>query len=609
MAMKAAAILAVLMFAQTLRADEPSLQASVDKNPVGVGDQFTFTLTLAGSGSGKNLQLPDLGKFRIMSGPNQSTSMEFVNGVTSASVSYSYILQPREQGKFTIGAASIEAGGKTFKSAPFSIEVVKGQSRPQGQGTDDVSGQIGDNLFLRASVDRTRVLQGEQINVVFKLYHHRVEVTNFVPDKTLVLQGFWGEDETVDRARSHYTEVVRGKQYEVDVMRRMALFPTQSGTLEINPMSAQAVVRVRTQSNDPFESFFSSPFGRTVTVPIKSDPIQIKVDPLPGGAPDDFKGAVGQFAMSASLDKKTTQTNEPVTLKMTVSGTGNIKLLESPAADLPTDFEQYPPKITDNINRDGEKITGSKTFELLLMPRYPGLKVIKPVTFSYFDLARKEFVRLRSPQIELNVEQGAMPSGPVVVGSGREDVQLLSRDIRFIKVDVPAFMRAGERPYAAPTFLALLALPLAGLAGAFVYSRRRQAVMLDEVGYRERRAIKVARKGLRRAEYLLKEKHGPTAAPSTKQRARFYTEVSRALWSYLGDKMGIPQAEFSVEGAMAELEKRRVSAADRQALKSLLEFCDMARFAPTSLEVSSMQKAYDEASRLIIQVEHSMRSR
>lgn len=593
------------------QAEDSSFQASVDKNPVGQGDQFTlsFTLSNAGMGGGKNFQVSDLRKFLIMSGPNQSSSMQFVNGAVSSSVSYSYILQPREMGKFTIGPASIEVGGKVYKTSPITVEVVKGtpRSRQQANAPEDMQVQLGENLFLRATVDRTHVVQGEQVNLVFKLYT-RVSISNYAVQKNPGLTGFWGEDVESPKNIALATETVNGKQYRVGIIKRMALFPTQSGLLEISPMEVQTTVQVQSnRSLDPFDSFFRDPFGRSVNYAVKSEAVKIKVDPLPGGAPADFKGAVGQFAMSTLVDKKTTRTNEPISLKVTISGTGNVKLLESPAVDLPTDFEQYTPKVSDNISRSEGKISGSKTFEYLLIPRYPGLKVIKPVSFSYFDLAKHQYVKLHSPQLELNVEQGAAQSVPLAGGASREDVRLLSQDIRFIKVGEVTFSRLGETPYATGTFVFLVLLPLVGLAGAFVYARQRQAVIEDQVGYRNRRAIKVARKGLKQAEYLLKEKSGSKEVPSSKQRLRFYAEVSRALWKYLGDKLNIPQAEFSVDGAVSELADRTVNEELRRSLRTLLETCDMARFAPTSLEVAAMQRTYDEASRVIVEIERTLK--
>jgi hypothetical protein len=604
-------LLAMLLLTAPVAAQDPLFEANVDRNPVGVGEQFTlsFTLNNGGVGGGKNLQLPDLSRYHILAGPNQSSSMQFINGAVSSSVTYSYVLQPKEIGKFTIGSATIEAAGKILKSTPISVEVVKSATPAKRQPVqaEDATAQFGDKLFLRAAVDRTRVLQGEQVNLVFKLYT-MVDVVNFGGGKDPTFTGFWGEEVEIPKG-SQTREIVNGKRYTVAPIKRYALFPTQSGTLEISPMERQTIVRIQSpRSMDPFDAFFRDPFGRNVEYMVKSEGLKIRVDPLPSGAPEDFKGAVGQFAMSTSLDKKTTRTNEPISVKVAISGTGNIKLLEAPVVEFPPDFEQYTPKVSDNISRQGERISGSKTFEFLLLPRYPGLKVIKPITFSYFDLAKHEFIHLRSPQLEINVEQGAAVPGPLIAGSSREDVKLLSQDIRFIKIGVPSFGRQEERSYTSPLFLALLLLPLGGLAGAFVYARQREAAMRDQVGYRNRRAIRIAQKGLKQADYLLKEKGGSKGTPSTAQRTRFYSEVSRALWKYLGDKLNIPQAQFSVDKAVQQLSERSLDNALIQSVKTLIENCDMARFAPASMGLGAMTKTYEEAKRIIVELERALKS-
>lgn len=604
---------ALVVFVAGAAGQSVRFEASLDRPSVGLGEQFTYILTLEGQvmGGGKNLQLPDLAKFHIMSGPNQSTSMQIINGAVSSSVTYAYVLQPREMGTFTIGPASIEAGGAVVRSGSVTIEVVKGTPRQgrQQAAQGDVSEQLSDELFLRATVDRNRVMQGEQVNLVFKLYT-RVSVVNYAVSKNPAMTGFWSEDVELPKNITLTNETVNGKTYRVGILRRVALFPTQAGALEIGPMEVQTTVQLQSpRSNDPFEAFFRDPFGRNVSYTTVSTPVKITVDPLPGGAPSDFKGAVGQFAMSTAVDRKTTRTNEPVSLKVTLSGTGNIKLLEGPALEVPPDFEQYSPKVTESINRTQGRVSGSKTFEYLMIPRYPGLKVIKPVTISYFDLKKREYVRLRSPQIELNVEQGTASPPAAITGVNREDVRLLSQDIRFIKVHAYGLTQQGEHLYSDPVFLTLVLLPLVGVAGAWVYARQRQVVMLDQAGYRNRRAMKVAQKGLREAEYLLKERSAQKNEPAQNQRLRFYSEVSRALWKYLGDKLNIPQASFSVEGAIAALRERGAQEQLLADLRSVLETCDLARFAPTSMELAAMQKTYEDARRTIVDIERTLKAR
>lgn len=581
-------------------------KASVDRNPVGVGEEFTYTLELsnAGTGGGKNLKLPEMSKFRIVSGPSTMTNMQIVNGSMSSSVRYSYVLQAREIGKVTIGSSSIDAGGKTYNSNTIALEVTKSSPRPKQQagGKSDVSGQISENVFLRAQVSRTHAMQGEQINVVFKLYT-RLNLLGLSYSKNPTMTGFWGEDQEFSKEAT--TETVNGKQFRVQVLKKTALFPTQSGTLEISAMEVQTQVQVpRPRSNDPFAAFFDDPFGRTVNYTAQSEPLKVVVDPLPGSAPAEFKGAIGQFAMTTTTDKKTTRTNEPVSLKVTITGTGNVKLLEAPALELPPDFEQYSPKVSDNINRQGDRISGSKTFEYLLIPRYPGMKTIKPVSFVYFDLAKREYVHLRSPEIEVNVEQGTAPP-PTAAGMAREDVRVLSQDIRFIKAGSSAFVRQGEHLFNRGWFVALFLLPFAGVATAIVYTKNRRALLADVAGYRNRKAIGVARKRLKAAEKLLADL-SPKAGGLVASGPKFFAELAGAMWHYLGDKLGIPQAEFSVEGAVTALKARNVPEKLVESVRANLETCDMVRFAPTSIDRNAMQQAYDEARRIIVELERTL---
>lgn len=603
------AVLALVVVA-TAVAQDPTFEATVDKNPVAVDDRFTlsFVLSNAGVRGGQNLRLPNLDRFHILSGPSTSSSVQIVNGAFSSTMTYSYVLQPKDPGKFTIGAATIEAGGKTLSTAPLTIEVVKGTGRPKAQQpgvSGDVADQLSENLFLRASVDRARVMQGEQINLVYKIYM-RVPVQNYNITKTPSMTGFWSEDIESPKQVEITNETVNGVPFRVGVIRRMALFPTQSGTLEIGPMEITTLVTVRDRrAMDPFDAFFSDPFGRQIEYVLKSDPIRIKAEPLPDGAPASFKGAVGRFTMSAKVDREAIKTNEPLSFKVTITGTGNIKVLESPAVGFPADFEQYPPKVTDNINRRDSKISGSKTFEYVLIPRYPGTKVIQPVEFSYYDLGKNGYVTLRSPEMRITVEQGPAGAAPFI-SSSKTEVQLLSQDIRFIKIVNPKFSKRGEFLYNSGVFAAIVVLPLIALAGAFLVAQQRRENLRDIAGYRNKRALKVARRGLKNAEEILK--HIKTGVQSgSEAKVRFYSEVSHAMWKYLGDKLNIQQADQSIEAVLNTFAQRSVNGEVATSLRTLLEECEMARFAPTSLTVEGMEQTYHQASKIIVDLERTLR--
>ena len=604
MAMVRVVALLLLLGASLALAQDASFVAEVNKNPVAVGEQFgvTFTLQSSSAGGGKNFTPPDLKAFQILSGPNQSTSMQFINGSVSSSVAYSYILQARDVGTFVIPSASIESGGKVLRTQPATMQVTKGAPGTKKQdpaGPRDLSAQIADNLFLKAVVDKNRVVQGEQITLTSRVYT-RVRVQNYGIKKAPIYTGFWSED--IDsKSIPPSIETIDGKQFTVEVIGQVALFPTQSGNLQITPMELQAAVQVQDRKFfDPFGSIFADPFGRTVNYTVKSQPVKITVDPLPPGAPQSFKGAVGRFSITAKVDRENVVANEPVAFKVTISGTGNIKLLESPTVDFPTDFEQFPPKVSDKMSLQNGLLSGSKTFEYLVIPRYPGSKTINPVLFSYYDLDKRAYVNLSSAAMQISVGQGTgSAASSLTTSAQREGVQLLSQDIRFIKAGDGSLSRRGERLYASPLFVLLSVLPVLGFVVLFVSSRRREAAMRDTVSLRNRRAMRIAQKRLRQAEQLL---------TSSGRHAAFYSEAARALWNYLADKLNIQQADMSLDQVVAQLSARGVRADVVSDLKTLLESCEMARFGRAHSGEEEMKKTFVEAGRIIVELEKSLRN-
>ena len=314
----------LFLTASTAAAEDVSFTASVDRNQVETGQQLQVTFTLSGSTGGKNFRPPGFNDFLVMSGPSQSTSMQFINGVMSSSISYSYVIQPRSEGKLTIGSASIEVGGKQYQTQPITIEAAKGAPRPpqQRRQTDEetLAEQIGDDLFLKVTADKSRVYQGEQLTVTYKVYT-RVNIVNYSVSKVPALTGFWSEELESPQQIQLTTEIVNGKQYRVGTLKKVALFAQRSGTIELDPMEVGCVAQlnVRRQSRDFFDQVFADPFGSAVNVnrKIRSQSVKLTVLPLPSdNVPMGFNGAVGKFSMDAWLDKRETKTNEPVTLKI-----------------------------------------------------------------------------------------------------------------------------------------------------------------------------------------------------------------------------------------------------------------------------------------------------
>ena len=591
------------VFSALLFSQNPAFVATVDKNPVTQDEQFTLELTMNSSGeTPRNFKAPDFSKFLLLSGPNQSTSMQIINGSVSSSQTFSYVLQAREAGKFTIASAVIEVGGNQFKSNPIELTVTKasGKKSQQTQSAQAQGVDIGDNVFLRAVVDRSRVYQGEQVTVTYKIYT-RARIVNYAINKLPTMTGFWGEELPLPQQVNLSNEMINGKQYQVGTLRKMALFPTQSGTLSINPMelTCQVQVQSRRRSNDIFDQFFNDPFfgAQTANVPLKSDPVKITVLPLPQNpVPESFQGAVGKFSLTASLNKRRAKTNEPISLKAIITGSGNVKILEAPKLKLPTDFEQYDPKVKEDIDRTGSAISGTKTFEWLIVPRYPGDKKIPALVFSYFDVGQRRYVTLRTNEFNVLVEKGSAEAPQNAAGLSKEDVRLLNQDIRFIKTDVSAFREKNKELIDPTAAIMMTVIPFAAFIGLLFYRQKALTEMSDVVSFRSRKALKIAAKKLANANMLL----------HANKPEEFYAEVSTAMWQYVSDKLAIDRAELSIENVTQKLHEKKVSDDLTQKIKELLESCEFARFAPGSSSTEEKKKMYEMASSIIVVAEREL---
>ncbi len=424
-------LLVVLMFLPSAVYPQ-TFTATVNNTTVGLNDQFQVSFTFSGQSINgvKNFSPPSFNNFMVLSGPNQSTSMQIINGAASGSVSYSYYLQPRKMGKFSIGSASVNYNGKNYTTQPLEITVVKGSPKPSPKAQNNNGGspvissnEIGDNLFILATADRRTAYLGQQVTVTYKLYTRLSIASEMQVSKLPSYEGFWSEEINVPNNITFTTEMYKGKQYRVGVLKKAALFPSQLGELSVTPLELQIPVQIRSssrrRSGNIFDDFFNDPFFnnyQTVNYTAKSNTIHLNVIPLPSNnVPASFNGAVGNFTMDTKVSTTSTKTNEPISLKIDLKGQGNIQLLSVPEINLPPGFDKYQPKTSENINRNGT-ISGSKNIEYLIVPRTAGKKVIPPVKFSYFDPAKKSYVTLTSPTYTINVAQGSGQGGGSVAG-------------------------------------------------------------------------------------------------------------------------------------------------------------------------------------------------
>jgi hypothetical protein len=591
-------ILIILFFGNVSFAQ--NFYATVNQNRVAENERLQVTFTFEGKeiNNLKNYSPPPFRDFRIFSGPNQSTSMQIINGVVSASLSYSYILLPNTTGTFQIGSASIEYDGQTFKTDPITVTVIKGTSKPKEDNKQSVPDEeIAKNLFIRTIVDKNKVYVGEQVTVTYKLYTRLNIASQMSINKLPQYQGFWAEEIETSPNISFNTEVVDGKQFSVGILKRAALFPTQTGKLEVTPFELNVPVRIQKKRNpnNLWDDFFGDPFGRGETIEYlaKSNTTKIEVLPLPeNGKPESFKGAVGNFDFNAFLDKNETMTNEPISLKLKLSGRGNIKLIEMPYFELPTGFEKYDPKISEQINRSGT-ISGTKEAEYLFVPRIAGTREIKPIEFSFFDPAKKTYSTLKSQPFKINIKQG---SDSYSADIDKAAIEQLDSDIRFIKTSHDDVSLRKDLIIYHPVFWSVVAVPLFAMIGLIGWKKRKEKLEGNLQLLKFQRAQKIARLRFKLAKKLME----------AGQTDSFYTELSLALFGYLEDKLNIPKADFTIEIAQKELIKRNMPEEIVSRVKSSAEKCEFIRFAPGSKERTSMQNMYREFSTIIIDIEKQL---
>jgi hypothetical protein len=595
----------ILSALQLISAQE--FTASVRETTVADNERFQVSFTFSGK-SINNLSKftpPSFENFLILSGPNQSTSIQIINGEQSASLTYNYVVQAKSVGTFTIGSASIEQEGNTHKTEPIKITIVKGADKPkqqQQQRQDDSQisvDEIAKNLYIRAIVDRTKAYKGEQITVTYKLYTRLSIASQMSISKLPQYQGFWAEELETSGNISFTTEVIEGKQFRVGVLKRVALFPTQTGSLEVTPFELSVPVQIQKQRSGKsiWDDFFGDPFGRSEMYEFnaKSNTVKVEVENLPAGHPDSFRGAVGEYSFDARMNKTETKSNEPVTLTIDISGTGNIKLLDMPEVNFPNGFEKYEPKINEQMNRK-TKVSGSKSGEYLVVPRVVGIREIPPIEFSYFDPAKKKYVTLKSEPFKLDIKPGDKQAAEFV---GKEDVRQLGDDIRFIKTSFSDVRKKEDYLINSTGFIVAGALPFV-LSLVFIGLKRRHDKLHGNVVLlRYQKAQKVAKNKLKTAKKLM----------DSQNHKEFYTELSTALFGYLEDKLHIPKSEFTVERASNELRKYQIDEALLNNLKASAEKCEFVRFAPGAEKSPAMQEMYDEIADVIINLEKNIAGR
>jgi tetratricopeptide (TPR) repeat protein len=590
--------------AQTLTGSAPT--------HVSVGEQFrlTYTINTQNVSDFRAGDIPD--ELEVLIGPNRSmqSSYQMINGHTSSSssITYTYIVCATKNGTFTIPSAHAVVGGKSIASNQLTIKVsgaAQGNSgggssrqRRQDDGVEvrDAGSQIsGSDLFIKVSANKKHVHEQEPILLTYKVYT-LVGLTSLrgdMPD----LKSFYTQEVTLPSQKSFSIETFNGRPYKTTTWSQYVMFPQMTGKLQIPSITFEGIVVQQNRNIDPFEAFFNGGSGYVeVKKKIVAPSIDIQVDPLPE-RPAGFSGGVGHFSVSAQLNKTETKANDPVSLRITVSGAGNLKLIKQPQVNLPKDFDKYEPKTTDKTKLTTNGTEGSITYDLLIVPRHQGHYEIPPVELTYFDTSANAYKTVKSEPLMLNVAKGSGP-GSVSDFSGQQDLQELSRDIRHIKTGDVNQQGVGEFFFGSVVYWISLALMAIVFISLFVIFRQRAIENANVTKRRAGKASKMAAKRLKKASRLM----------SDNKPGEFYDEVLRALWGYVGDKLNIPVEQLSHDNISQRLSDRLVGEETIAQIMGALDECEFERYAPGDPK-GNMNKVYEKAMTAIVEIEGTMKKK
>ena len=568
-------------------------------NQVIVGRPFQLSYSV--NQRSRDLRAPEFTDFDVLSGPYTSTSSStsFVNGhrTSSFTQTYTYTLLAQKAGTFTIGPATVKVDGENVQSNGVRITVLPEDEQPAQQSSQ--SGQTSqtnqsnqtsqtsqsaassENLFVRTIASKTRVHEQEALMITYKLYFANVDVAQLTNNTKLPeFTGFLKQDleqGEIQTELEHYN----GRNYQTAVLYRTILYPQHSGDITIDPARFEAVLRVQTRSQvrSIFDDFFGS--YTNVTKMLTAPGVTIHVAALPSGKPAGFSGGVGKFSLTPSISQTEVQTNDAVTIKLDITGAGNMKLLKTPAIDWPEGFEPYDPKVTNNFNTTTAGVSGTKSIEYLAIPRSAGEYTIPAVNFSYFDIDEKAYKTLSTPEYTIHVKRGAGDASvtgdqqAVVSYTQKEDIKQLGTDIRYIDTRSvsPTNGKSSIRLEKIYQYLWLFyVVPLLIAIILLIILRKQIKENADASRVRYKRANKVAQKRLKTAAAALK----------ANDKDAFYAAIEQAAWTYLSDRLSIPTAELNKDNIAQLLHSKGVSDSLIGEVKNVLSTAEFARYAPST---------------------------
>lgn len=573
------------------------------------GDQVRLVFTV-NSQNIKDFRAPSIKGFDVLMGPSRSqqSSIQIINGkrTSNSSTAFTYILLAGSPGTYTIPAASVEVNGEKVFSNAISIKVLpqdqtSGNSGNNGGGSASSSrsqaagSRISANdLFITATASKTTVHEQEAILLTYKVYTvvNLRQLYGKMPD----LKGFHTQEVELPQQKTFTLEHYKGRNYNTTVWSQYVLFPQQTGKLEIPSITFDGVVAQQTISDDPFDAFFNGGGYVEVKKKITTPKVVINVQPLPA-KPAGFSGAVGEFKLASSINATDVKTNDAVTIKLTLSGTGNMKLIGTPEVKFPQDFEIYDPKVTDDYKLTNSGLTGTKTFEYLAIPRHAGNFMIPAIEFTYFDLKSNSYKTLKTEAYNLKVAKGQGNADQVISDfTNKESVKMLGKDIRFIKLGDSSLRPKGDFFFGTVGYYLCYLIPLLLFVVFAVIYRQKALENANVAKVKTKKANKVATRRMKLAGKLLAEN----------KKNEFYDEVLKALWGYISDKLSIPVSQLSKDNIEAELTNYGVQEALIAEFIGVLNECEYARYAPGN-ENEAMDKVYSASVEVISKMENSIK--
>lgn len=593
----------LMMAAIPLWADEEVSFTASAPDAVAVGDQFRLSYTIT-TQDVRDFRVASIRGFDVLMGPSRSTqsSVQIINGKTTStqSITFTYILMAKTEGEYTIPGATVTADGNQMVSNSVKIKVLpadKSSQSGQQRGTTGSATISGNDLFITGTINKTTVYEQEAILLTYKIYT-QVDLRGFDNVKLPDFKGFHSQEVELPTNRRWGLEHYKGRNYQTTIFRQFVLFPQQSGKLTIDAARFDASIAVATQV-DPFDfdSFFNGGGGGyMVKKSLFTPKLTIDVKALPD-KPAGFSGGVGDLNISSSINSTSVKTNDAVTVKLVISGTGNLKLLSNPEVKFPEDFEIYDPKSENNFRLTSDGLSGNKVIEYLAIPRNPGDYKIPPVSFTYFDVKSKSYKTLTTGGYDLHVEKGEGNATQTIANfTNKEELKVLNEDIRFIKQNEVKLTPRGSFFFGTTGYWLFYLIPALVFIVFFLIYRKQIAANANVAKVRTRKANKVAVKRLKLAGKLLADN----------KKDAFYDEVLKALWGYVSDKLSIPMSRLSKDNIEEELRNYGVDDALIAEFLKVLDNCEFARFAPADAN-QGMDKIYAEALDIISKMEGSIK--